>query len=167
MAWGLLKSVAVGGTATAAAGGGIAASSMISSNSKKEPSPITKSSSSMEEVSPAQESLPTPKPTCVIYEGDEPTSTGNTRVFKKLLKKFKDKEEFYAEFSSRPPHPDASATKNEISNACDSEGKNSNGNVYVWYGKLPNQNKKTWIYSQSMQQDWLNKNIDKSATTTE
>ncbi|AEG73411.1 hypothetical protein MHF_1170 [Mycoplasma haemofelis Ohio2] len=162
MSW---KAIVIGGTATAATGGGIAASSMISSNSGNKPTPLTKSSSPVKEV--AQEALPTPKPTCVIYEGDEPTGTGNTRSFKKLLKKFKDKEEFYAEFSSRPPHPDASATKNEISNACDSEGKNSNGNVYVWYGKLPQKNEKTWIYSQSMQQDWLNKNIDKSAITTE
>ncbi|AEW45709.1 hypothetical protein MHC_04265 [Mycoplasma haemocanis str. Illinois] len=95
----------------------------------------------------------TPKTTCTIYEEDDP-GTGSNRVFKKLLKKFNSKEEFYAEFKTRAPINE-SDTRKEIDTAC------SKGIVYVWYGNL--RDKKTWIYSSYMQQDWINKEVDKSA----
>ncbi|AEG73408.1 hypothetical protein MHF_1167 [Mycoplasma haemofelis Ohio2] len=154
MAYSLLKAATLGGTA-AAAGGGIAAGASMFPSAGQKAVKYEKTSSPIRDEAKVPE-LPPAKPICTIYEIEAPTGQKGSRTFNRLLKKFKDQETFFEEFGSRVPSLGIEKTKEEINGACESENKNINGNIYVWYGSVSSG--QTWIYASDLNgtTDWVN-----------
>ncbi|CBY93075.1 hypothetical protein HF1_10670 [Mycoplasma haemofelis str. Langford 1] len=149
MAHFLAKLAAVGG-GTAAAGGGIVAGASSVFGSQGEPSEKPKVKNHVEETPPV---APTPKESapessCIVWEAEDPKGTPNNRSFKKLLEKYKSKDDFFQKWGDGSDRPMQNGFKDEIEKACKgtNDKKNVDGRVYVWWMSSSNK----WIYAGDM-----------------